>query len=272
MSPCGNWVGVVCFNNIITGLHLSDLGLSGKIDIDALMQIRGLRTISFVNNSFSGPMPEFNKLGTIKSLLLTKNQFSGPIPSDFFSHLGSLKKVWLSHNKFSGNIPDSLTQLDLLKELHLEGNEFSGPIPQLKQKLTSFDVSNNRLEGAIPEGLSSFGANSFSGNEKLCGKPLDKACDGSSYYTLPTGSESEGYGSGWALKVIIILVFAVVAAVIFLFVKNRQRKDHEFSIISRSNSSNRDGQVNSWTYPSGHGFKLRLWSHLHYVALTALLQ
>ncbi|XP_061362512.1 pollen receptor-like kinase 3, partial [Gastrolobium bilobum] len=248
VSPCsGTWVGVVCFNNIITGLHLSDLGLSGKIDVEALAEIRGLRTLSFVNNSFSGPIPEFNKLGTIKSLLLTQNQFSGPIPSDFFSHLGSLKKVWLSGNTFSGNIPVSLTQLDLLKELHLEYNQFSGPIPNLKQDIRSFDVSNNKLEGPIPESLSKYGAVSFSGNEGLCGKPLEKPCDGSSssssYYTLPNSTDNDsGYGSGWAVKVIVILVLAAVAAVIFLFVKSRQRRNN-FSIISRSSSVDEVVQV-----------------------------
>ncbi|KAE9587666.1 putative protein kinase RLK-Pelle-LRR-III family [Lupinus albus] len=241
VTPCGNWVGVVCFRNIITGLHLSDLGLSGKIDVDALMQIPTIRTISFVNNSFSGSIPQFNKLGAIKSLYLTNNQFSGPIPLEFFSQLGSLKKVWLSNNKFSGDIPQSLTELDLLKELHLENNEFSGQIPFLKQQMTSFDVSNNKLEGMIPENLVGYGAKSFTGNEKLCGKPLDKACD---YYTLPTGGEnSGGYLTGLGVKVIVILVFAVAAALIVLFMKNKKRNEHDFSIISRSNSSIDEDQL-----------------------------
>ncbi|OIV97348.1 hypothetical protein TanjilG_07100 [Lupinus angustifolius] len=247
VSPCGNWIGVVCFKNIITGLHLSDLGLSGKIDIDALMQIPGLRTISFVNNSFSGPVPEFNKLGAIKAIYLTDNQFSGPIPLEFFAQLGSLKKVWFSNNKFSGNIPDSLNELDLLKELHLENNEFSGKIPSLKQQFTSFSVTNNKLEGMIPENLVSYGANSFTGNEKLCGKPLDRACE---YYTLPAEEEGRVYLSGFGIKVILILVFAAIAALVFLSMRNKKQSKHDFSIISRSNSSIDGDQVVQVHVPS----------------------
>ncbi|XP_024632755.1 pollen receptor-like kinase 3 [Medicago truncatula] len=235
VSPCsGTWIGVICFDNVITGLHLSDLQLSGTIDVDAIVEIRGLRTLSFVNNSFTGPIPQFHKLGAIKSLLLQQNQFSGPIPGDFFSQLTSLKKVWLSGNKFSGNIPPSLTELDLLKELHLEGNEFSGQLPSLKQDMKSFDVSNNKLEGPIPESLVRFGPVSFAGNEGLCGKPLEKQCDSpSSEYTLPD-SKTESSSSSWVPQVIGLVIMAVIMAVIFLFVKSRQRKrEDDFSVVSR---------------------------------------
>ncbi|KAF5458711.1 hypothetical protein F2P56_022724 [Juglans regia] len=78
LSPCsGKWAGVICFDGTITGLHLTGLGLGGNIDVDALVELHGLRTISFVNNSFSGPIPDFHRLGALKSLLLTGNQFSG---------------------------------------------------------------------------------------------------------------------------------------------------------------------------------------------------
>jgi hypothetical protein len=252
ISPCsGTWIGVVCFNNIISGLHLSDLSLSGTIDVDAIAEIRGLRTLSFVNNSFSGPIPQFNKLGTIKSLLLQQNQFTGPIPQDFFAQLTSLKKVWLSGNTFSGNIPVSLTELDLLKELHLEGNQFSGQLPDLKQDIKSFDVSNNQLEGPIPESLVKFGPVSFAGNAGLCGKPLEKQCDGSSSSSssfldsVVTDAPTEnGDGSGWASKVMVILLLAVVAAVILWFLKSRQRRrDDDFSVVSRDSSVDEVMQV-----------------------------
>ncbi|KAJ1418802.1 Protein kinase domain [Sesbania bispinosa] len=211
-NPCtSKWVGVICFNNIISSLHLTDLGLSGSIDIDSLIQIPSLRTISFVNNSFSGPMPPFNKLGALKAIYLSENQFSGPIPPDFFAHLASLKKVWLSNNKFSGNIPDSITTLRFLTELHLENNDFSGPVPELKQDLKSFDMSNNKLQGSIPASMSRFNANSFQGNEALCGKPLEKECD-----------PSEGQGS--------------VLVVVFTFLKSKRNRDDDFSVMSRGAS------------------------------------
>jgi len=155
-----------------------------------------------------------------------------------------LKKVWLSGNKFSGNIPPSLTELDLLKELHLEGNEFSGQLPSLKQDIKSFDVSNNKLEGPIPESLARFGPVSFAGNEGLCGKPLEKQCDSSSAeYTLPD-TKTESSSSDWLPQVIGVVILAVVAAVIILFVKSRQqRREDDFSVVSRDSSVDEVMQV-----------------------------
>ncbi|KAI6671717.1 hypothetical protein NL676_006602 [Syzygium grande] len=179
-DPCSNeasWVGVVCYNGIVTGLRLGKMSLSGKIDVDALTEIAGLRSLSFVNNSFSGPIPEFNRLGALKAIYLSGNQFSGEIPADYFSDMGSLKKLWLSHNKFTGTIPSSAAHLTHLMELHLENNEFSGAIPSIDvPTLVSLDLSNNQLEGKIPPSLSKFNASSFEGNSGLCGEKLGKEC------------------------------------------------------------------------------------------------
>ncbi|KAG2398676.1 hypothetical protein LR48_Vigan04g015900 [Vigna angularis] len=237
VSPCsGTWLGVVCFNGVITGLHLSDLDLSGPIDVDALAEIRGLRTLSFINNSFSGPIPAFNKLGSIKSLLLTQNDFSGPIPNDFFAPLNSLKKLWLSGNRFNGTIPQSLTQLDLLKELHLEYNSFSGLIPNFSQRLKSLDLSFNKLEGPIPESLATFTVDSFVGNEGLCGRPLVKTCEVSdTSYSMASSVGEEEYGSGWGRKVIVVLVVASVAALLFLLLTRKRRV--EFTAVSRNSNA-----------------------------------
>ncbi|KAL2327294.1 hypothetical protein Fmac_020721 [Flemingia macrophylla] len=242
VSPCsGIWTGVVCFNNAVTGLHLSHMGLSGPIDVDALAQIHTLRTVSFINNSFTGPIPHFHKLGPIKSLLLTQNRFSGPIPPDYFHSLNSLKKIWLSGNNFSGQIPPSLTQLHLLKELHLEYNAFTGPIPSFPNTLASLDLSNNKLQGPIPESLARFQAQSFAGNDALCGRPLDKPCDDSAAYSVLPGNvkDEERYGPAWATKVIVVMVVAVVAAVVFLFLHSRRRREAgagagEFRAVSSS--------------------------------------
>ena len=222
-SPCSSrWLGVICFNNIVSSLHLADLSLSGTIDVDALTQIPTLRSISFINNSFSGPIPPFNKLGALKALYLARNHFSGQIPSDFFSQLASLKKIWISDNNFSGPIPSSLTNLRFLTELHLENNQFSGPVPELKQGIKSLDMSNNKLQGEIPAAMSRFDANSFSNNEGLCGKPLIKECEAGS---------SEG--SGWGMKMVIILIAAVALAMIFVLMRSKRRRDDDFSVMSR---------------------------------------
>ncbi|XP_050218323.1 pollen receptor-like kinase 3 [Mercurialis annua] len=246
-NPCAKrWSGVICFGGIITGLHLSDLGLSGTIDIEALQQLPGLRTISFVNNSFSGPIPELNKLGALKSLLLTHNEFSGEIPNDFFTPMSSLKKAWFSENNFTGKIPESLMQLSHLKELHLEGNQFSGNIPPLKpHKLSSLDLSHNLLEGQIPPSLSAFSASSFANNDRLCGKPLDKDCSSS---PLPSPGQDENEdenetpgpasNSAEGNKTMIGFVVLIVIALLIsctLCKSNKKMKDDEFSGLGKEN-------------------------------------
>ncbi|KAA8541517.1 hypothetical protein F0562_022669 [Nyssa sinensis] len=180
-SPCsvenGNWNGVICFEGNIWGLQLEDMDLSGDIDVDSLVPLRLLRTLSFMNNNFEGSIPDFKKLGALKSLYLSNNQLSGRIPDDAFAGMGSLKKLYLSNNKFTGTIPASLAALPRLLELRLEANQFVGALPNFLQKdLKLLNVSNNQLEGPIPEALISMGPTAFSGNKELCGKPLDSLC------------------------------------------------------------------------------------------------
>ncbi|XP_075494454.1 pollen receptor-like kinase 4 [Primulina tabacum] len=179
--PCsgnrGNWKGVLCFNGYVWGLQLENMNLRGKIDVDSLVPLRYLRTLSFMNNSFDGQMPDWRKLGALKSLFLSDNQFSGQIPEDAFKGMSYLKKVYMANNKFTGHIPASI-ESPKLRELSLQDNQFTGNIPPISSKhLKLFNVSNNQLEGSIPAPLMKFGPSSFSGNKALCGKPLDSKCE-----------------------------------------------------------------------------------------------
>lgn len=110
--------------------------------------------------------------------------------------------------------------------------------------MKSFDVSNNKLEGPIPESLVRFGPVSFAGNEGLCGKPLEKQCDSpSSEYTL-ADSKTESSSPSWVPQVIGLVIMAVIMAVVFLFVKSRQRKrEDNFSVVSRDSSVDEVMQV-----------------------------
>ena len=169
-----SWKGVRCWNGSVWGLRLEGLGLNGAIDLDSLSSLRYLRTISFMNNSFEGPLPEIKKLVALKSVYLSNNHFSGDIPDDAFSGMAYLKKVHLANNKFTGKIPSSLATLPRLLVLRLDGNKFEGQIPDFQQKhLANVNISNNMLGGPIPASLSRISSSSFSGNKDLCGKPLD---------------------------------------------------------------------------------------------------
>ncbi|CAN6470233.1 unnamed protein product [Victoria cruziana] len=170
-DPCADgWRGVVCFHGIVTGLRLGRLGLAGTVDVESLQQLTGLRYVSFDGNDFSGMLPPFSRAGKLKAIFLQGNRFSGDIKEDAFAGMDSLKKLWLAGNNFSGPIPTSLTSLRHLIEIRLENNAFSGELPPfLQPSLTSFNVSNNRLQGDVPQKMAAnFDSSCFAGNPGLC--------------------------------------------------------------------------------------------------------
>ncbi|KAG8487381.1 hypothetical protein CXB51_021010 [Gossypium anomalum] len=239
------WVGVMCSGDNVTGLHLADMQLTGEVDIQALLQIRGLKAISLINNSFTGDIPDLHKLTNLRAIYLSKNKFSGSIPDNYFEKMGLLKKVWLDDNQFSGRIPDSLCQLPNLMELHLELNQFSGQIPPLKYPamVRDLNLSKNNLEGEIPESYLNFNASSFEGNPGLCGSILGKECEygdnksGQKQESTSSSSEGiDGSGSGSNSKVLAISIGSVVAIVflvIIVVLARKRRREDEFSILSK---------------------------------------
>lgn len=168
-EPCSgnraNWIGVLCFNGTVRGLQLENMGLKGMVDLNYLVSMDSLKTISFMNNTFVGTMPDLKRLKWLRSVYLSYNHFSGEIPDEAFLGMRFLKKVLLANNEFSGKIPSSLTALPRLSELRLDGNKFEGQIPDFHQpSLKRLNVSNNGLKGPIPTSLSKMDVTSFSGN------------------------------------------------------------------------------------------------------------
>ncbi|XP_062008768.1 pollen receptor-like kinase 3 [Rosa rugosa] len=263
-APCtkdAQWAGLVCFNGIVTGLRLGGMALSGNLDFESLYEVKGLRTMSLVDNNFSGSIPNFNVIGPLKAIYLSRNGFSGEIPSDFFTNMDSLKKVWLDHNQFSGKIPVSLAESPNLQVLHLENNQFSGSLPEMNQKsLNTLNVSNNKLEGEIPKSLAKFDEAMFSGNSGLCGQKVGKECKNVAGEPTPSPSPSptssnesnEGSGSKSSSKSkggssTIVIALSVTCAVVLLililllFVRSRRKKaDENFDTLGTQNSQSTD--------------------------------
>ncbi|CAH9118756.1 unnamed protein product [Cuscuta europaea] len=245
-SPCSgnaeNWRGVLCFNGDVWGLQLENFNLSGDIDVDSLTPLRFLRTLSFMNNAFEGLMPDWRKLGALKSLFLSNNRFSGEIPNNAFSSMTSLKKVYLSNNNFVGNIPISLATTPRLLELKLENNGFTGTIPEFPPGLKLLNVSNNKLEGRIPRSISVMDPSTFAGNKNLCGKPLETVCKTESppppsptpqsarpnsdeETTVPSSSSSSSISRLLMLIAICLLALAVIILLIINVLRNRRNEE-----------------------------------------------
>lgn len=244
------WKGVVCnHEGGVANLNLANNNLSGTVDVDALVQIPGLRGLSLMYNVFSGPIPQLNRLGYLKSIYLVGNNFSGEIPADYFKRMLSLKKIWLSDNKFSGEIPSSLTRLPLLIELHLENNKFTGEIPEFRQpRLRSFNVSNNNLTGEVPHYLYSFNSSSFGGNPELCGQKVDKHCK--VFHKKDHVSRRSFTTYFFLLLIISVVILALMSLGIYVLYSRQKRESYQQKM---SNCPNRLTSLRDLT-PSKNGY------------------
>ncbi|KAK3015902.1 hypothetical protein RJ639_007638 [Escallonia herrerae] len=269
-SPClgdhGSWTGVLCDKGKIWGLQLENMGLGGKIDLNSLVPLSGLRSLSFMNNEFDGPMPDVRKLGALKSLFLSNNRFSGQIPDDAFRGMASLKKVYLANNNFTGKIPSSVAESPRLLELRLENNHFIGQIPDFHPDLNIFNVSNNQLEGPIPPSLRKMDPSSFSGNQDLCGEPLDSVCKSTSpplpqspsplmnipSPPLPLGEKKKSSSPLRTVGIVIacLVVLAVILMLIILLYRSRSSQTPQLGrTVSPYNHQKSNLASANHTYP-----------------------
>ncbi|TXG58142.1 hypothetical protein EZV62_015971 [Acer yangbiense] len=83
--------------------------------------------------------------------MMLRSGFTGPI--DVVANIGSLQSLWLHGNHFTGAISDRLGNLTALKDLNFNGNQFVGLIPAslADLQLDHLDLNNNLLRGTIPK-------------------------------------------------------------------------------------------------------------------------
>ncbi|XP_021750117.1 pollen receptor-like kinase 3 [Chenopodium quinoa] len=226
-DPCKDkWEGVFCEKQqpVIIRLHLTKMSLSGSVDVSSIAQIPNLKTLSLSNNSFSGPIPPFNTLKGLRSLYISSNKFSGEIPDDFFDGT-TLRRLWLSDNEFSGKIPKSLGTLKGLMALHLERNKFTGSIPEISQDtLTELDMSGNMLEGQVPESMVRFGADAFKDNSGVCGKPVSKKCS-----VVRKNGNNVKVTIGIMVGIVVIMTIVLIVTTIK---KSQNNNDEAFDVYN----------------------------------------
>ncbi|GAY65329.1 hypothetical protein CUMW_240290 [Citrus unshiu] len=185
----------------LTSLHVLDLAdnhLSGSIpkcisnissmvtanfSIGTDIQYPSVSTGKYIEDALlvlKGKAVEYNTiLKLIRLIDLSKNKFSGEIPSEIMN-LRALVSLDLSCNSFTGRIPKSIGALESILSIDFSANQLYGEIPQSISSLTflsHLNLSNNKLSGKIPLStqLQSFDPSSFAGN-RLCGSPLPNNC------------------------------------------------------------------------------------------------
>uniref|UniRef100_A0A453AGK5 Protein kinase domain-containing protein n=1 Tax=Aegilops tauschii subsp. strangulata TaxID=200361 RepID=A0A453AGK5_AEGTS len=136
----------------LSTLILSRNNLSGVIPSPLFDNSSKLFMVDLQINSFTGLIPHFRNVTTLKFLCLTENFLSGSIPPTI-GNVSSLTSILLGQNRLSGLIPETLSHITKLFELDLSFNSLSGSVPLSLYNMTSlkyFSVGSNALVGQIP--------------------------------------------------------------------------------------------------------------------------
>ncbi|KAL6561908.1 LRR receptor-like serine/threonine-protein kinase ghr1 [Orobanche gracilis] len=185
--------------SMVTSATLHTLNLSSNMLSGELPLLMGTcAVIDLSRNQFEGNLIRLLKWENVEILDLSQNHLMGPMPEvtaqflrlnylnlSFNSLNGSLPKAItlfpkltildVSFNQLSGHILTTLLTSSTLSELYLQNNILSGSIDfsplSHDSDLHILDLSNNQLNGQLPNGLGSFtglqvlnvAGNSFSG-------------------------------------------------------------------------------------------------------------
>ncbi|KAJ1389289.1 Leucine-rich repeat [Sesbania bispinosa] len=198
----GNQLNGHISDTFSTSCDLRFLDLSGNFFRGtipkSLAKCKHLQVLNLGNNQLIDRFPCFLKnISSLRVMILRSNKLHGHVgcPNNT-GNWETLQIVDLASNNFSGSIPSSLGNLKHLESLDLSINSLSGEIPTELARLSFLSVMNlsyNHLVGKIPTGtqIQTFEADSFIGNEGLCGPPLTPNCSGEGL--PPPASEETPY-------------------------------------------------------------------------------
>ncbi|KAM6579403.1 hypothetical protein CsatA_003177 [Cannabis sativa] len=171
----------------LTYLYLSSNELNGTIP-SWIYSFPSLQHLDLSSNKFSGTIQEFQH-NSLVSLYLYDNNFQGFFPTSIFQQV-NLSDLYLSSNNMSGVVQlDQFSKLKKLESLHLSNNSFScvsnnynndtfpntlsylylsscgiSEFPYFLrslQNIREFDLSNNQIEGSVPQWLWNVGKDSL---------------------------------------------------------------------------------------------------------------
>ncbi|MBA0866809.1 hypothetical protein Goshw_024633 [Gossypium schwendimanii] len=182
------------WGNYVEVIELSSNSLTGTLP-DKTSEFLRLTAFKVCNNSLQGVLPSIlatypelkivdlsvNRLNgsllpsffmstKLTDLNLSGNNFTGLIPLQDIKNLPSVSSAGnlslltldLSHNSLTGNLPPEIAKFHNLEILNLSDNKLEGSIPDgLPNELKGFNVSLNNFSGAIPNNLRGFPDSSF---------------------------------------------------------------------------------------------------------------
>ncbi|KAF8405231.1 hypothetical protein HHK36_010132 [Tetracentron sinense] len=140
------------FLSNLTVLDFSSNFLSGTIP-PALGTLSKLQVLNLSTNSFSGSIPvELGELSRLVDLDLSSNSLSGSLPQDLRGWR-NLQKLVIGGNDISGGVPDILWSMPELRFLDVSKNNLTGALPNLSSNANAtaavFDLSHNLFYGGL---------------------------------------------------------------------------------------------------------------------------
>ncbi|OVA12486.1 Protein kinase domain [Macleaya cordata] len=152
-SHCKNWTGIICDNNSVTDIILSNMNIEKEIP-PFICDLENLTEIDLSWNYIPGEFPfSLYNCSKLKALDLSQNYFVGRIPSDIH-RISTLWHLVLFGNNFSGDIPPSIGRLPELKTLLLNDNLLNGSVPAEISNLSNLEslalTNNPFLQWKIP--------------------------------------------------------------------------------------------------------------------------
>ncbi|KVH90537.1 Leucine-rich repeat-containing protein [Cynara cardunculus var. scolymus] len=155
-------VTVVCYENVVTQLHIIDSDESPRLPDDfsidsfftTLVRLSGLKVLTLVSLGLWGRLPaKISYLSSLEILNVTSNHFEGEIPPEIAT-LTDLQSLVLDDNKFTGWIPNPVGFLSRLSVLSMKNNSLNGLLPDSLGSLVDLRVlvlSHNNLSGQVPD-------------------------------------------------------------------------------------------------------------------------
>ncbi|KAL9381405.1 hypothetical protein Peur_027062 [Populus x canadensis] len=178
-NPFSNWVIPESIKNAsaLQNFSANSANISGSIPgFFGPDSFPGLTILRLAFNDLEGELPASFSGSQVQSLWLNGQKLSGGI--DVIQNMTLLREVWLHSNGFSGPLPD-FSGLKDLESLSLRDNSFTGLVPESLVNLESLkfvNLSNNLLQGPMPEFKSSVSVDMVKDSNRFC-LPTPGLCD-----------------------------------------------------------------------------------------------
>uniref|UniRef100_A0A7N0ULF8 non-specific serine/threonine protein kinase n=1 Tax=Kalanchoe fedtschenkoi TaxID=63787 RepID=A0A7N0ULF8_KALFE len=175
---------------------------------ESMRDASALQNFSAMNAAVNGTIPSFfgspDGLSSLSGLQLSFNYLQGGLPDSFsgssirtlwlngqksdsklsgsiavLGNMTSLVQVWLNDNSFSGPIPD-VSAMSSLEDFNVRDNQLTGPVPDSlvnSKTLKTVNLTNNMLQGKMPEFGAGVGVDNIAGSNKYCLDVPGAECD-----------------------------------------------------------------------------------------------